>query len=188
MRRNRRALLIVGSAALCALTMWPRLAQANPLDLTLSTTTVGAAGTSIELFATLTNTGTDQISITGDTFSLGNSFFTGDDTPFISFLLGPATLDASQSTGSFDILSISIDPSAIPGSYGPNVDSNSFTVDWTDNVTGASFATSQNFTVGVTSTTIPTPESGTLQLLLLGLCALALGFRRFRGREPVTCH
>ena len=191
MHRHRTRLLISIIASLCFFGFLPLVADATPASLSfaLSSSTVsGAAGTTIELFATLTNNGSDQISFTGDAFSLGTGFLTGDDTPFFSFLLGPATLDASQSTGSFDILNISIDPSAIPGSYGPNLDSNSFTVDWTDSVTGASFATSENFTVGVASTTIPTPEPGTLTLLqlALGLSALTLGFRRWRGRDPVA--
>jgi len=183
MRANRKALLIVAAAALCAFVLWPEPAQADPLDFTLSATTVsGAAGTTIELFAMFTNTGADQISFTGDTFSLTSSFFTGDDSPFTNFLFfGPSTLDSGQSTGPFDIFNITIDPSAISGLYGLN----SFTADWMDNVTGASFATSQNFTVGVTSP-IATPEPSVLSQLLLGLCALALGFRRFRGRDPVA--
>ena len=57
---------------------------------------------------------------------------------------------------------------------------------WTDNVTRASSATSEDFAVGVTNTMIPTPESGTLLLLLLELGGLALGFRRFSGRDLVA--
>lgn len=44
-----------------------------------------------------------------------------------------------------------------------------------------------NFSVDVTgSSPLPTPELGTLLPFALGLCALAFGFRRWRGRDPVA--
>src|SRR5579864_834406 len=156
MRADRKTLLVLASVALCAFAFCSAPAQADPLDFTLSATTVsGTAGTTVGLFATLTNTGSDTISISADSFSISSAYLTGDDTPFFNFLLSAAsTLAPGATTGPMDILDIAISSLATPGLYG----SNSFTVDWTDS-TGASFTTSQDFTANVTNP-ISTPEPG----------------------------
>ena len=182
MRAYQKTVLVLASAALCAFALCSEPMQADPLDFTLSATTVsGPAGTTVQLLATLTNTGSDTISISGDSFSIASVFLTGDDTPFFNFLFSAAsTLAPGATTGPMDILDIAISSLATPGLYG----SNSFTVDWMDS-TGASFVTSQNFSASVTSA-IPTPEPGAFLQLVVGLGAVALGFRRWgRTQSPV---
>ncbi len=180
MRVNRKALLIVTAAALCALTMCPTRAHADEVSISLATAISGPGGDTITVFGNLTNNTSSTLSFGGDSFTINSTAFTATDDIILNaaFFGGPSSIAANGTMSNVDLFTIQIVNGA------PQLYVNNF-FDLFDS-SGATLGT-LNFSVDVTgSSPLPTPESGTLLPFALGLCALAFGFRRWRDRDPVA--
>jgi len=122
-----------------------------------------------------------------------NDYFTGftygDTISFLVNLFGPAVtspdgVSTSGSTFAFSMFSDSAGTAPVLTS--DLVDG--FALTTNINLDGTTTLTNSSSSLLNATPVIATPEPGVLPQLFLGLCALALGFRRFRGRESVTYH
>lgn len=134
------------------------------------------------MFGTLTNTSADTVFLNGDSENLAASVAVGssvDDTPF--FLNAPAFLGIGQSTGSIELFTLDIAPSA---AIGP-VDAGLFSVFGgigTANSANFDLLGSQHVTFNVVPASTGVPEPGTLAYIGILLVATAAGRRRFQSR------
>jgi hypothetical protein len=190
MRANRKALLILATAALCALTMCPTRAHADAVSISLATAISGPGGDTITVYGNLTNNTSSALFFSNDSFTINSTAFTASDDIILNaaFFGGPSSIAANGTLSNVDLFTIQI----VNGS--PQIYVNNFfgLIGGSD-ATACSMGTTGcdtqlgtlNFSVDVTAP-VATPEPGTLLQLALGLGALALGFRRWRGRDPVA--
>ncbi len=138
------------------------VARADAVLTYTSSTLSTAAGGTVEIDGTLTNTGTYDLYLNGDTVSPLSPGLTADDSPFMLF--GPMFLAAGDSfTGAF--IDVTADATTPSGSY-----SGTYTIQGgTDSDTFDDIATA-DFTLDVGS---PTPEPNPFLLLATGLTIIA---------------
>jgi hypothetical protein len=157
-------LLIIG---LC------QVARADILDVLLTNSDLtGAPGSSLAVFATISNPSTtDTVYLNGDSSTTVSTFLTVDDTPF--FNNAPFFLDPGANTGTtpFELFDVIIDPNTPAGVYSDNLfsilggpDGGTFS-DYSD-------LSDSYFNVTVTAST---PEPNAFWLLLTVLVISGLG-------------
>ncbi len=181
--------LVTRLFSLAALLATLAAAPAAHAQLTFSLTPASQAGNpgdTLHFTGMLSNTSTtDTVSLAGgDTVNFNAPGLTLDDTPF--FNNAPATLQTAGSvdgnnnstdsfTGDFFDVKIANDGTAVPGTF-----FGTFTVNATDNATGADASVSQDFSVTVDPS--PVPEASTTVsfglLLLLGLGGVVIAKKR----------
>ena len=132
-------------------------------------TLAGGNGSTLTFSGLLTNLGSEDVLLAGDTFLLEGTGLTLDDSPFL--LSFPETIAAGKSVGGeFFTVMLGPDPPAAPGIY-----TGSFTVLGQGLTTGQGVETTAGFQV----TAAPEPAAGALLLSGLLLCgAIALRPRR----------
>jgi len=169
---NPRIFLTAALAgALCTMFTASPSARADDVDsvtITLSPIS-GAAGSTVAVDATFTNSGPDTLNLDGDNLSVSDPLSVTDE-----FLANaPYTLDPGSVT--FELFQVTIAPGTAPGTYGTDgSDVFSFFGDFN----GVSVEDDVPFTVDVTSA-VAAAEPGTLWLLCAGLGIIAW-FRRRR--------
>ena len=145
---------------------WPSPARADGVTLTLSSVTA-AAGSTVTVDGTITNTGSTNVFLNAENFTLGTAFFgNGDVTDF--FLNAPLSLSVGGSSGLLALFTFDIAPGTPPGKYGGNF----------LDIVGGPGSSDQNLLGGAGLTVTVTsgasiPEPGTLPLAGAGLLALA---------------
>jgi hypothetical protein len=151
-------------------TVMPFGAKADSTQLTLSPVT-GTAGEDVTVFGTITNTGTVEIFLNGETFSLGSSsFLNGDVTDF--FDNAPLSLSGETNSGLIALFSFDIAPGTAPGVYTENL----LQLLGGPGVLDMNDIADADFSVTVEGTTVPEP--GTIGLIALGLAGVMLLRRR----------
>jgi len=184
MLKKLRAIRIIAFAGL-ALLLTSSPTKADGVSITINPIVVTAGQMAVTVSGTLTDISGDTAFLNGDSINLPVTLFVSGSINDSDFFNAPPSLNNSGSTGLIPLFTFDVPSNAATGIYSGNYvvfggigSLNQFNSDTIG---------SQNFTVDVISP-ISTPEPGVLPQLFLGLCALALGFRRFRGREPVTYH
>lgn len=174
---KRTKIMRLGLATLAALVLACGV-RADSVDVSLTQTSQTAApGSTITFDATITNlSSTDTVYLNGDSSVTSSTLLTVDDTPFLTNF--PFWLDPSEASGPFALFNVFIDPSTPDGTY----DFNSFSI--LGGLDGNTFDTvgTADFSVTVASP-VPTPEPGTLVLLLSGLLKIAM-LTQFRRSVP----
>jgi hypothetical protein len=175
----KRHTLLVASLTVLALFLLVPCAHADAITMTLTQDGSVLPGGIVDFNASFTNNTASPIFINGDSFSVGFPLSL-DDTNFVNyFVLGltaPVSLAAGGSLTGIDVFTITVDPTAMAGTYGG-----------TFGITGGADQftfdpiTSTDLSVVVGSGVV-TPEPGTM--LLLGSGLAALGF--FRRRAAAT--
>jgi hypothetical protein len=164
MTRNwlRIAMLIVAAAIFLPATL-----RADTV-LTLSSVS-GAAGHEVNVFGTISNTGSGVVNLNGEDFNLGSpAFLLGDVLPF--FENAPFFLSGGTNSGSIAIFSFLIAPGTASGVYTGNV----LDILGGPGIFDQNLIATAKFSVDVTGSA-PTPEPGDLGLLLAGMaCAFLL--------------
>jgi hypothetical protein len=151
---------------LMALAAWPGSARADGVTLTLSSVS-GAVGSTITVDGTINNTGSAEVFLNSEDFTLGSAFLSnGDVTDF--FLNAPLSLDGGASSGSIALFTLDIAPGTPGGSYGGNF----LDIFGGPGSSDQNLLASAEFTVNVTSAT-SVSEPDTLSLAAMGLLALA---------------
>jgi len=172
MKAIQPSTLLRAALILCLFTIVPTevRADSNQTQLTVSSVS-GTAGEDVTVFGTITNTGKALVFLNGEGFSLGSSsFLNGDVTDF--FANAPASLAGGANSGLIALFSFDIAPGTAPGVYDENF----------LQLLGGTGQFDQNdiadaeFSVTVTSSTVPEPE--TIALLALGLVGVMLLRRR----------
>jgi hypothetical protein len=144
---------------------WPALVRADGIDLSLSTVS-GFGGTTVTVDGTITNTGTTEIFLNSENFTLGSAFFVnGDVTNF--FLNAPLSLAGGANSGLIALFTLDIAPATPGGSYGGNF----LDIFGGPGSSDQNLLASTEFTVNVTSGT-SVPEPGTLPLVAVELLIL----------------
>jgi hypothetical protein len=113
----RKTIYLTIIAALAVLSLGSPGAFADSLTISLDSPISGVAGSSIDVFATITNNTSETIFLNGDEFN-ALPLLLLDDTNF--YFNAPLFLAADSNSGSFDMFTIAIDPSAGPGTISPN--------------------------------------------------------------------
>ncbi|HTU45567.1 MAG TPA: PEP-CTERM sorting domain-containing protein [Bryobacteraceae bacterium] len=167
---GRIFLTAVIAGALCILFTAAPSARADDLDsvtITLSPIS-GAAGSTVAVDATFTNSGPDTLNLDGDNLSVSDPLSVNDE-----FLANaPYTLDPGSVT--FELFQVTIAPGTASGTYGTDgSDVFSFFGDFN----GVTLEDDVPFTVDVTGA-VAGPEPGTLWLLCAGLGIVAWLHRR----------
>ncbi len=156
---------------LCGAGLAPAMrADVLSVELVQSTLT-GTPGATVAFFATIFNlSATDTIFLNGDSSITSTPFLTVNDAPFNAN--APFSLDPSADSGPdpFEFFDITIDSSAVPGTYVGNL----FSI-----VGGTDAGTFDDlvdvpFSVTVDAPSVSTPEPATLWLFLTVLIALGV--------------
>jgi hypothetical protein len=154
------------AGALCITSTAAPSARADDVDtVTISLSPISAAaGSTVGVNATITNSGPDTLNLDDDNLSVSDPLSVNDE-----FLANaPYTLDPGSVT--FELFQITIAPGATLGIYGTDgSDIFSFFGDFN----GVSLEDDVPFTVDVTGAIAATPEPGTLWLVCLGLGIVA---------------
>jgi hypothetical protein len=161
--KYRGALTIIAGAFL--LMLGPS-SRADGVEVTVGTV-AGAAGSSVEVVGTITNDTDQTVDLNGDSFSVTMPTLALNDTDF--FNNAPFFLDPGMSSGPFDIFTITISPTAAPGTVGGNFFS---VVGGPDGNTFDVLGTAR-FNVDVEGAP-SVPEPSGMLLLLCGIAALVL--------------
>jgi hypothetical protein len=113
--------LLTRTLALTAALCLASGARAQYLDVTLSESTavVTQGTTTVDFFATISNTTGSTVFLNGDQFSISAPLLGLDDSPFNNN--APLSLNAGQSTGPFELFDVSLSASTALGTYGGNV-------------------------------------------------------------------
>ena len=175
-----RHVKVLGVATLiaCLMALVPSATRGDSggLDLTLSSVS-GVPGSEVTVYGTITNTGSGDVYLNNENFTLGSSYFlNGDITDF--FLNAPLSLGPDSDSGLIALFTFDIAPGTPGGTYGGN---------YLD-ILGGPGSSDQNllasaeFSVAVESTAVPEP--GTIGLIVLGLAGAIL-LRRRRINGPV---
>ncbi len=150
------------------------LSQASPIvniELTV-TTQDGPPGSVLTFSGTLTNETSDVEYLNNLNFF--DAGFTDSEDPFLSN--APLSLDANESSGPYDLFTVTIPSSFAPGSYPSTVELVGGTDPSDNNELG-----SASYTVQVDSS--GAPEPGSAGLLLVGCAPLALlAWRRLKAK------
>jgi hypothetical protein len=144
-------------------------------NLTPSVLNTSPGGT-VEFTGTLTNTGSTEVFLNGDSASLLSPFLTLDDTPF--FANAPLSLAAGGGSYSGPFFDVIVDPTALPNIY-----SSSFTIQGGADSNAFDNLATRSFEVVVTSV----PEPKVLPVVLMGLLLIALGKRLVVRPKKKTC-
>ena len=139
------------------------------MDLTL-TSVSGAPGSEVTVYGTITNTGSDDVYLNSENFTLGSSSFSnGDVTDF--FLNAPLSLAPDSDSGLIALFTFDVASGTPGGSYGGN---------YLDILGGGptdqNLLASAEYSVTVKNTVAPEP--GTIGLIVLGVAGVILRRRR----------
>lgn len=110
MKSKRTKVLVMASLVMCLLALVASAARGDSggVDLTLSGVS-GAPGSEVTVYGTITNTGSDDVYLNSENFTLGSTYFSnGDVTDF--FLNAPLSLGPDSNSGlialfTFDVAS-----------------------------------------------------------------------------------
>jgi hypothetical protein len=139
-----------------------RRAQAQLLFTLDNPVQAGLPGQTLTFSGTLTNSGTSEIFLNGDNFSLGGTGLTLDDTPFVDG--APFSLAANESF-SGSLFTVAIDSSA----PFPQSGAGTFSIVGGVDDTAQDILASAPFQIGVTA-----PEPGALGLSMAGVAVLGI--------------
>ena len=177
MKSKRVKALGMASLVLCLLAMVASAARGDGggVDLTL-TSVSGAPGSEVTVYGTITNTGSDDVYLNSENFTLGSSSFSnGDVTDF--FLNAPLSLAPDSDSGLIALFTFDVASGTPGGSYGGN---------YLDILGGGptdqNLLASAEYSVTVKNTVAPEP--GTIGLIALGLAGVIL--RRSRPFQSVA--
>ncbi|MGA9882349.1 MAG: PEP-CTERM sorting domain-containing protein [Candidatus Acidiferrales bacterium] len=168
----KKHVVVIAALALFVLLGWTPASRADSLDVTLTeaSQTVLQGTTVVEFDASILNPSTtDTVYLNADISTTDSLLVSVDDGPF--FANAPYFLDPGASSGTFALFNVDLPTDLADGTYtgvfsilgGPDGGAGTASDDLAD----------ANFSVDVTSL-VPTPEPGTLILLLSGLLGLAL--------------
>ncbi len=156
------------AVSIVALTL-ASVANADSLTITLTPSLiVGTSGSLLNVQGTIVNNTGSKIYLNGDNFSLSDSSLMLDDSNFV--LNAPFTLAANASSGPFDIFTVLINPSALPGLLSSNF---FFVLGGTDSSASGVLGTAQ-FDVNVRGVSVTEPAS----IFLIGSGLFAVAIRR----------
>ena len=171
MKSKRVKALGMASLVLCLLAMVASAARGDGggVDLTL-TSVSGAPGSEVTVYGTITNTGSDDVYLNSENFTLGSSSFSnGDVTDF--FLNAPLSLAPDSDSGLIALFTFDVASGTPGGSYGGN---------YLDILGGGptdqNLLASAEYSVTVKNTVAPEP--GTIGLIVLGGAGVILRRRR----------
>ena len=167
MKSKRVKALGMASLVLCLLAMVASAARGDGggVDLTL-TSVSGAPPSEVTVYGTITNTGSDDVYLNSENFTLGSSSFSnGDVTDF--FLNAPLSLAPDSDSGLIALFTFDVASGTPGGSYGGN---------YLDILGGGptdqNLLASAEYSVTVKNTVAPEP--GTIGLIALGLAGVIL--------------
>ena len=170
MKTIHASTLLKATLVLFLLTVMPLGVRADSTQLTLSPVT-GTAGEDVTVFGTITNTGTVDIFLNAETFSLGSSsLLNGDVTDF--FDNAPLSLTGGANSNLIALFSLDIAPGTAPGVYSENL----LQLLGGPGVLDLNDIADADFSVTVEGTAVPEP--GTIGLIALGLAGVMLLRRR----------
>ena len=171
MKSKRVKVLGMASLVMCLLAMVASAARGDGggVDLTL-TSVSGAPGSEVTVYGTITNTGSDDVYLNSENFTLGSTYFSnGDVTDF--FLNAPLSLGPDSDSGLIALFTFDVASGTPGGSYGGN---------YLDILGGGptdqNLLASAEYSVDVQNTAVPEP--GTIGLIALGLAGVILLRRR----------
>ena len=173
MNPKRVKLPIVAVVGLLALLL-PLASQGDVINFTLTEPSqTGSPGTTLDFLGTLSNPTASTIFLNTDSWTTAAIFLHVDDTPFL--MNAPPSLAPSDSVGPVDLFTVTIDLSAVPGTY----TSNFFNIQGGTDASASDTLATQQFAITVTTTV---PEPGTIALLGTGITFVAAGARRRRRK------
>jgi hypothetical protein len=171
----KRHIVLIALSAAVSLLLAPR-AHADEITMTLTQDGSVLPGGSVDFTASFTNNTNSAVFINGDNFSVGFPL-TLDDTNFLNYfvfsLSAPISIGPMGTLNGIDVFSITVDPTAMAGTYGGNF----FSITGGADSSASNLLTTTDFSVVVSSAVI-TPEPATL--LLLGASLTVLGLLRKR--------
>ena len=167
-------------ALIALLVTWPGKGAQAQLQITLlPSTQIGTAGSSVGFEARLQNTGTQDLFLNSDNFSLFGVGLTMDDTKF--FLNAPAILPAGMAIDNLPIFDVSLDSTVGAGTY-----SGVFTVIGGADSSAQDDLASSSFTVSVVGpANVPEPQVS-LYLTAAVTCLGSVALKRSRRRTPMA--
>jgi hypothetical protein len=172
MKSKRVKTLGMVSVVMCLLAMVASAARGDGggVDLTLSSVS-GAPGSEVTVYGTITNSGSDDVNLNSENFTLGSTYFSnGDVTDF--FLNAPLSLGPESTSGLIALFTFEIGSGTPAGIYGGNF----------LDILGGPGEFDQNdlasaeYSVNVANAAVPEP--GTIGLIALGLAGVILLRRR----------
>ena len=165
---NKMRSLTALSLTLLSLLLTGTSAMASALTLTFTTPfQTAASGDQLSFEATVNNTGTSPVFLTGDSATLGGAFLL-DDTPFlINF---PLFMNSAE-TYTGELFTVTVLPGTLAGLYSGVFQILGGSGDSSQDIVG-----SAEFNINVDSQPVPEPSS--LILLLIGMCGVVGVFRR----------
>lgn len=183
MLKKLRAIRIIAFAGL-ALLLTSSPAKADGVSITINAVTVTAGQSAVTVFGTLTDISGDIAFLNADSINLPVTLFVSgsiNDNDFFNYV--PLSLSNLDSTGLVPLFTFDVPSNAAPGVYTGNY----VVLGGIGSLNSGNYDTigNQNFTIDVTSP-ISTPEPGVLLQLVLGLGAVALGFRYWRSEGRVA--
>jgi len=173
MKSKRIKVLGMTSLFMCLLAMVASAARGDSggVDLTLSSVS-GAPGSEVTVYGTISNTGSDDVYLNSENFTLGSStyFSNGDVTDF--FLNAPLSLGPDSNSGLIALFTFEIASGTPTGTYGGNfLDILGGPGELDQNDLG-----SAEYSVNVANAAVPEP--GAIGLIALGLAGVILLRRR----------
>ncbi len=171
MKSKRTKVLVMASLVMCLLALVASAARGDSggVDLTLSGVS-GAPGSEVTVYGTITNTGSDDVYLNSENFTLGSTYFSnGDVTDF--FLNAPLSLGPDSNSGLIALFTFDVASGTPGGSYGGN---------FLDILGGGPADTNllASAAFSVTVKNAVAPEPGTIGLIALGLAGVILLRRR----------
>jgi hypothetical protein len=174
---NRKPWSLVRIATLSALALLPAGLRADT-QLTLSSVS-GSAGEDVTVYGTISHTGAGTTNLNAEDFTLGSSHFAeGKVTDF--FNNAPFFLTGDSDSGLIALFSFAIAPGTAGGIYAGN----SLEILGGPGIFDQNILAGANFSVDVTSGTVPEPGTLALLFLALGIALVAASKWRWRPRFP----
>jgi hypothetical protein len=172
MKPKRAKVLGMASLVMCLLALVVASAargDSGDVDLTLSGVS-GAPGSEVTVYGTITNSGSDDVYLNSENFTLGSSYLSnGDVTDF--FVNAPLSLAPDSNSGLIALFTFEIASGTPGGAYGGN-----FLDVLGGGPTDQNLLASAEYSVTVKNTVAPEP--GTIGLIALGLAGVILLRRR----------